>query len=105
MNNTSTPISSPRTAAGFGRNRIIALVVLAVIFVVLAIVPLLTEGYWLTRLTDYFRYVILAVAWVLFSGPTGYMSLATAAFYGLGFYIAAVANGPLPFVIVIILSG
>ena len=105
MNNTSTPISSPRAAAGFGRNRIIALIVLAVIFVVLAIVPLLTEGYWLTRLTDYFRYVILAVAWVLFSGPTGYMSLATAAFYGLGFYIAAVANGPLPFVIVIILSG
>jgi branched-chain amino acid transport system permease protein len=33
------------------------------------------------------------------------MSLATAAFYGLGFYMAAILNGPLPFALVILLSG
>jgi branched-chain amino acid transport system permease protein len=33
------------------------------------------------------------------------MSLATAAFYGLGFYIAAVANASLPFAVVIIIAG
>ena len=43
--------------------------------------------------------------WVIFSGPTGYMSLATAAFYGVGFYIAAVLNGPLAFPVVIIVAG
>ncbi len=33
------------------------------------------------------------------------MSLATAAFYGLGFYMAAVFSGPLPFAVVIIIAG
>ena len=89
----------------FTKNKIISLSVLAVIFVVLALLPTLTEGYWITRIADYLRYVILTVSWVIFCGPTNYMSLATAAFYGLGFYIAAVANGPLPFAVVIILSG
>ncbi len=60
----------------------------------LALLPTITEGYWVTLITDILRYAILAVAWVIFSGPTGYMSLATAAFYGLGFYVAALFNGP-----------
>jgi branched-chain amino acid transport system permease protein len=89
----------------FSKKQIVSLVVLAIIFLVLALLPTITEGYWLTRVSDYMRYAILTVAWVIFSGPSGYMSLATAAFYGLGFYIAAVANGPVPFVGVIILAG
>jgi branched-chain amino acid transport system permease protein len=76
-----------------------------VIFVVLSLVPTMTQGYWVTLLTDILRYAILTVGWVIFSGPTGYMSLATAAFYGLGFYVAAVLNGPLPFAVVIIAAG
>ena len=101
MNNT-TSIQT----AGFSRSRIISLAILAVIFIVLALLPvLMPASYWITRLSEYMRYSILAIAWVLFSGPTGYMSLATAAFYGLGFYMAAILNGPLPFVVVIVLSG
>jgi branched-chain amino acid transport system permease protein len=46
--------------------------------------------------------VCLASAWALFSGPTGYLSLATAAFFGLGAYAAALTVGrfawPLPVV-------
>lgn len=75
------------------------------IFVVLSLLPTMTQGYIVTLLTDILRYVILAVAWVIFSGPTGYMSLATAAFFGVGFYIAAVFNATLPFVVVIIIAG
>ncbi len=89
----------------FSTTRIVSLVVLAAIFVVLALLPTYYEGYWLTLITDILRYAVLTVAWVIFSGPTGYMSLATAAFFGLGFYVAAVFNGPLPFVVVIIVSG
>jgi len=89
----------------FSKTRIVSLAVLAVIFVVLALLPTITEGYWITRISDYMRYATLTVAWVIFSGPSGYMSLATAAFYGLGFYIAAIANGPVPFVGVIIIAG
>jgi branched-chain amino acid transport system permease protein len=89
----------------FTKNKIISLAILAVAFIVLALMPVITQGYWVTLLTDILRYVVLAVAWMIFSGPTNYMSLATAAFYGLGFYIAAVFNGPLPFVVVIIVAG
>ena len=105
MNNTSS-IQTARRFAGFSRNRIISMVVLAVVFVLLALLPVIAPGnYWVTRISEYMRYSILAIGWVLFSGPTGYMSLATAAFYGLGFYMAAILNGPLPFAVVIILSG
>lgn len=105
MKNTTISTKSAGRVAGLSTNRIISLVVLVIIFVFLAFLPMITEGYWITRISDYLRYTILAIAWVIFSGPTGYMSLATAAFYGLGFYISAVANGPLPFAVVIIISG
>jgi branched-chain amino acid transport system permease protein len=65
----------------------------------------MTQGYWLTLLTDILKFVVLTVGWVLFSGPTGYISLATAAFFGLGFYMAAVFGGTMPFAVIIILAG
>ena len=34
-------------------------------------------------------YIIISVSWTMFSGTTGYISLATAAFYGIGIYAAA----------------
>jgi branched-chain amino acid transport system permease protein len=34
-------------------------------------------------------YIILTVSWVIFSAPTGYMSLASAAFFGIGIYTSA----------------
>ena len=52
-------------------------------------------------------YIILTVSWVIFSGLTGYMSLATAAFFGVGIYTAAILMPntgqllPMPAVIVI----
>jgi branched-chain amino acid transport system permease protein len=74
-------------------------------FVVVTLVPTMTQGYAVTLTTDILRYAVLALAWAIFSGFTGYMSLATAAFYGLGFYIAAVTNDFLPFPVVIIIAG
>jgi branched-chain amino acid transport system permease protein len=87
------------------KNKIVSLAILVVLFVFLALLPTITQGYWVTLMTDILRYIILTVAWVIFCGPTNYMSLATAAFYGLGFYVAAVTNGPLPFPVVIIVAG
>ena len=105
MKNTTSTQTATRWA-GFSRNRIGALAVMAVIFIILALLPTLLPGsYWITRISEYMRYGILTISWVLFSGPTGYMSLATAAFYGLGFYMAAILNGPLPFAAVIVISG
>jgi len=78
---------------------------LLVLFVLLATLPVITQGYIVTLLTDILKFVILTVAWVLFSAPTAYMSLATAAFYGLGFYMAALLSGKLPFLGIIVMAG
>jgi branched-chain amino acid transport system permease protein len=62
-------------------------------------------GIWVTIL----MYIILTVSWVMFSGTTGYMSLAVAAFFGLGMYTAAFLyprSGPLlPLPAVVIIGG
>jgi len=46
-------------------------------------------------------YVVLSVSWAMFSGSTGYMSLAPAAFFGIGIYTMALVQDYLPFYIVI----
>ncbi len=83
----------------------LGLAVLGVIFVALAVLPLLTEAYIVVLLSDILKYITLTVAWVMFAGPTGYISLASAAFYGVGLYTAAILNGEIPFPLVIILAG
>jgi len=50
-------------------------------------------------------YVILAVSWAMFSGTTGYMSLAPAAFFGLGIYSMALLQHYLPFPVIIFAGG
>jgi branched-chain amino acid transport system permease protein len=84
----------------------LALALLAVVFVILAILPEIARGaYVITLFTDIMKFVVLTVAWVIFSAPTGYMSLATAAFYGVGFYTAALLSGTVPFLLIILLAG
>jgi len=46
----------------------------------------------------------LATSWAVFSGPTHYISLATAAFYGLGTYVVAVGIDHLPYWSLLILA-
>jgi branched-chain amino acid transport system permease protein len=83
----------------------LSLAALAVVFVFLAVLPSWYEGYNITLLTEIMKFVVLTLAWVMFSAPSGYMSLATAAFYGLGFYMAAVFSGHIPFLVIIIAAG
>ncbi len=87
------------------KNDIFNLAFVLVGLVIVGLVPTMTQGYAVTLLTDIMRFAILTMGWLIFSGPTGYMSLATAAFYGIGFYIAAVFNGPVPFAVAIIIAG
>ena len=54
------------------------------IFVVLAVLPFVVSGVWLSLAVEITMYAVLATSWTLFSGPTHYISLATAAFFGLG---------------------
>ncbi len=63
---------------------------IAVVAVILAAcIPLVANGYWLSLAVTAAMYVALATSWALFSGPTHYISLATAAFFGIGGYLVA----------------
>jgi len=59
---------------------------------VLAALPLGLSAYGVSTGIVYFANVALATAWALFSGPTRYVSLATAAFVGVGMYTVAFAH-------------
>ena len=78
---------------------------IGLILVVLAVLPLVGSAYTVILVTSIIMYVIMTVAWALFSGTTGYLSLATAAFFGVGIYTSAVIGRDLPFAVVILVGG
>jgi branched-chain amino acid transport system permease protein len=76
-----------------------------IILVLLVTLPLYARGYTPILLTSIYMYIILSVSWAMFSGPTGYMSLATAAFFGVGIYTAAFLGNLVPLPIFMIAGG
>jgi branched-chain amino acid transport system permease protein len=82
---------------------------LLLILAALATLPLYGSFYNVILITAILMYVIITVSWVTFSGPTGYMSLATAAFFGVGIYTSAIllpnTGEVLPLPLVIIIAG
>ena len=75
------------------------------VFLLLAIFPLFLPHYTIISLNDIFLYIVLTVSWALFSGPTHYISLASAAFFGIGIYTAAILGDKLPFGLAILTGG
>ncbi|MCE2659944.1 MAG: branched-chain amino acid ABC transporter permease [Rubrivivax sp.] len=71
------------------------------VFVLLAFLPAIGNAYLLTLGISMAMYGVLATSWALFSGPTHYISLATAAFYGLGAYIVASGIEQLPYAVLV----
>ena len=63
-----------------------ALALAAALIVGAAFLPVLGGDYLLTIGVTIAMYTVLATSWALFSGPTHYISLATAAFFGVGTY-------------------
>jgi branched-chain amino acid transport system permease protein len=59
-------------------------------------VPWLVSDYGLGFMVNLMCYLVLTVAWALFSGTTRYVSLATAAFFGLGAYTVAMLIKEMP---------
>jgi len=81
--------------------------VLLLVLVLLAIAPRLIGLDHINIMTDLIMWGVLAVSWVIFSAPTGYMSLATGGFFGIGLYTSAILYAregvllPLPACIVV----
>jgi branched-chain amino acid transport system permease protein len=91
------------------KNFLIPGIISLVILIALATMPLYGSLYMVILTTAILMYVILTVSWVMFSGPTNYMSLATAAFFGLGIYASAVllpnTGAVLPMLVVVLIGG
>ena len=71
-------------------------VALAMLVALLAAVPWLVSDYGLGFMVNLMCYLVLTIAWALFSGTTRYVSLATAAFFGLGAYTVAMLVKEMP---------
>jgi branched-chain amino acid transport system permease protein len=73
----------------------------ALLFVAAATLPYFASGYFLTIGVSIAMYTVLATSWALFSGPTNYISLATAAFFGIGMYTVAGGVGMAPYPVLV----
>jgi len=69
---------------------------LAVLVAALAATPWLASDYGLALMVNVVCYLVLTVAWALFSGTTRLVSLATSAFFGVGMYTVAMLIKLLP---------
>ena len=99
------------------RRAAFAVVGLALAFVVLAPLtsidaaqqaglPLLTDKLWFRIATTVAMFVVMASAWNIIGGLTGYASFGNVAFFGLGAYTAGVvvSNLKLPFALALVLA-
>jgi len=73
--------------------------------IALVTLPSYTGIYTPILLSSIFMYIVLTLSWAMFSGPTAYISLATAAFFGVGIYVAATQGNTLPLLIVVLIGG
>jgi branched-chain amino acid transport system permease protein len=87
------------------RRFLVAGISVLVLFALLATLPFYGPTYSVILLTSIFMYVVITVSWTIFSGPTRYISLASAAFFGVGVYTVAILGKALPIGVVIIIGG
>lgn len=73
------------------------LVLVAIALGVTACLPWTAGAYMLSIGVTIAMYTVLATSWALFSGPTHYISLATAAFFGVGTYVTGIGIQYLPY--------
>jgi branched-chain amino acid transport system permease protein len=64
-----------------------------------------SSSYTIILAANILMYIVLTVSWAIFSGPTGYISLASAAFFGVGVYASAIFSSALPLALVILIGG
>jgi len=75
------------------------------ILIILAIIPGYIADYYVSVLVSIFKFTVLTVSWATFCGPTGYISLASAAFLGTGMYVTALIGEKVPLPLVVLLGG
>jgi branched-chain amino acid transport system permease protein len=91
------------------KKTLLTVVIPLVVLIVVGLLPLYGWRYGVILFTHFLLFVILSVSWMIFSGTTGYISLATAAFFGIGIYAAALlypaAGDRFPLFVVVLIGG
>ena len=82
-----------------------ALSISAVLLVSAICLPWIVGDFAVTLAVNMAMFTVLATSWALFSGPTHYISLATAAFFGLGTYTMGLGLDYLPFWLLVPIAG
>jgi branched-chain amino acid transport system permease protein len=72
--------------------------------IILAFLPTYASGYPVILFASILMYAIMTVSWTIFSGTTGYISLAVAAFFGVGVYATALLGRTLPLPLVVFIG-
>ena len=73
--------------------------------VLLGAAPWVLNEFLLSLALTCLMYAGLAVSWAMFSGATNYLSLATAAFFGIGAYVTALGYETLTYPVAVLLGG
>jgi branched-chain amino acid transport system permease protein len=81
--------------------------VLVLAMIVIVVLPLFVDpdAYVMILISNVLMYVVLTLSWSIFSGPTGYISLASASFFGVGVYASAILSADLPLPVVMVIGG
>ena len=87
------------------RAEITKLVWAVIAIAVAATLPWVASSYYLTIGVTIAMFTVLATSWAIFSGPTHYISLATAAFYGVGTYTTGILIEVMPYWSILIIAG
>jgi branched-chain amino acid transport system permease protein len=82
-----------------------ALIAIPVTIVLLAVAPRILPESMAISLITVLMYAILTLSWTMFSGPTGYVSLATAGLFGVGVYVTAVLRDSLAIEVIVLIGG
>ncbi len=78
---------------------------IVLLLLLMALPAYMPSGYTVILVTNILMYVVLTLSWAIFSGPTGYISLAPAAFFGVGVYASAILSSDLPLPVIIPIGG
>ena len=100
-----TAIDKPqavRAGLGISTQELRGVLICVGIFIVAGLVPLVTDGYVLQLAISIVMYTAFATSWLLFSGPTNYIALSTAAFFGIGMYVTAGGIDLVPYPVLIL---
>jgi branched-chain amino acid transport system permease protein len=88
----------------FTQNEWRAIGISAALLAIATLLPFMDQGFYLSLSLNIVMYMVLCTAWTLFSGPTHYISLATAAFFGVGTYATALGINVLPFPLLVLIG-